>query len=209
MKFVWVWTINLLLFVSISVAAVATVAPTVCEGFEPILLSQAGTTDPWRGFLIATGLWMVFCASKLEDSQMMLAFLGFLLAFVVSMFETNAHAILIVFSGMFLFAEVALKLWNSQNRMSNPWTYVALSAFIAGLIFLCWAIYCYTTEWPECSPWYISEYVAFGLLFLCTFVLIDNDKEFHFKKTRGSRSDYEGIKADANIVQAETNDLRY
>ena len=181
MKFFWVWLINLCLFTSICVGAVITVAPTVCGDWQPILLSQAGTTDPWRGFLIAMGLWMVFCANKLEDSQMSIAFFGFLLAFVVSMFETDAHVILIIFSGVFLMREIAWKIWNMDEKWSNPWTYVVLTDVVVGAVFLGWAITCYINEWPSCSLWYLTEYAAFILLFASTFVLIDMDKEFSFK----------------------------
>lgn len=210
MKFFHVWILNMVAFSLICVGALLTVSYDTCDKLYPILLSRAGTTDPWRGLLITLGLWMAFCASKIEDSQLIIAFCGFLLAFVVSMFETSAHMILIIFSAVFVMIELYQKL--SEEREVTVWVYIAIASGISGVVWTSWCVYSYLTEWPLCSFWYLSEYIFFGLLFISTCSLVDNDKEFEFGKSRKSRTEYSRVSSSpgstGSLLHPQDNGLK-
>ena len=105
MLFRQLWLFGLVFLVILSLIALWNVSYQTCGEQIPILLSRALTTDPYRGLTLAFSL-ITFASSLYLNSILLFAgFFGFFSAFLVSMFQTDAHNALIVVSGIFVLYE--------------------------------------------------------------------------------------------------------
>ena len=89
MLFRRVWLIAWALLLVICLIALWDVSEKTCDKHIPILLSRSLTTDPWRGFILVFNLLAVGSSFYLNSIVMVAGFLGFLCAFLVSMFQTT------------------------------------------------------------------------------------------------------------------------
>ena len=88
-----VWLIGLSLLIVLSLIALWEVSHDTCGEQIPILLSRALTTDPYRGLTLA--FCLVAVASSLYLDSILLIGCSIFSAFLVSMFQMNAHNALI------------------------------------------------------------------------------------------------------------------
>ena len=113
MLFRTVWLYAWFALLVLCVVALFDVSEQTCQGHVPILLSRALTTDPWRGWILAFNLLAVGSSFYLNSIVMVTAFLGFLCAFLVSMFQTNAHnALILVSSACIMYETYPAKAHN-------------------------------------------------------------------------------------------------
>ena len=98
MLFRRVWLIAWTLLLLLCIIALWDVSEETCQQHIPILLSRALTTDPWRGLILVFNLLAVGSSFYFNSIVIVSGFLGFLCAFLVSMFQTSAHNALIFVS---------------------------------------------------------------------------------------------------------------
>lgn len=177
MLFRQVWIGAWVLLVLICLVALWDVSEKTCQKHVPILLSRALTTDPWRGVIIVFNLLAVGSSFYLNSIVMLAGFLGFLCAFLVSMFQTNAHNALIIISTMCIMYEC----YPQDNE--RTWKIHWWSTSLVGVICSGWLLYsnfgCDTDYCAECSWWYISEYLFFWSMFLLVWWRIDPNEILH------------------------------
>lgn len=165
MLFRKVWMYGWCSLVAISIMGLWDVSETTCGSKIPILLSRALTTDPWRGYILVFCLFAFASSFYLNSILMFASFLGFFAAFLVSMFQTNAHNALITVSSLGVLYECKPPSTGSSLWRLHWWVTILL-----GGVFVCWLIYadfgCTTLLCVECSWWYISEYLFFWSMFL-------------------------------------------
>ena len=157
------WLLGLGVLIIFNLVALVDVSVDTCNGHIPILLSRALTTDPYRGLTLAFCLIAVASSLYLNSILIIAGFFGFFGAFLVSMFQTNAHNALILVSALFLLYETFPKLSNAVWVLH--WGVTAT----AGVLCMCWLIYsiywCETEHCSRCSYWYITESVFFWSLY--------------------------------------------
>lgn len=161
------WLLGLTALILFNLVALWEVSYETCGDHTPILLSRALTTDPYRGITLAFCLLTVASSLYFNSILVFAGFLGFFSAFLVSMFQTNAHSALIVVSSLFILYET----WPSRTNVSRNIIYVhwCLTA-LAALVCVGWMTYksyhCDDGDrCSKCSWWYISEYVFFWSLY--------------------------------------------
>lgn len=168
------WLYGWIALILLSIMALWDVAETTCGERMPILLSRALTTDPWRGFLLAFCLVAVAGSFSLNSRILVVGFVGFFSAFLVSMFQTNAHNALIAVSSVAV-------MYECYPQKVTRWKIHWWSTTFVGLIFVVWFIYsdfnCETPECGNCSYFYIAEYVFFWSMFLLVYWRIPEKKE--------------------------------
>ena len=179
MLFRQVWFIAWAFLLTICLIALWDVSEKTCDAHVPILLSSALTTDPWRGLILVFNLLAVGSSFYLNSIVMVSGFLGFLCAFLVSMFQTNSHNALIVFSA----ACIMYECYPQSNERS--WQLHWWSTLVVGVTCSGWLLYseygCDTEYCAECSWWYISEYLFFWSMFLLVWWRIDPKEVLHDK----------------------------
>jgi hypothetical protein len=179
MLFRKVWFIAWSCLLIICLIALWDVSEKTCDAHVPILLSRALTTDPWRGLILVFNLLAVGSSFYLNSIVMVSGFLGFLCAFLVSMFQTNAHNALIAVSAACVMYEC--------YPVSDQWKWKLhwWSTLVAGVVCSGWLLYseygCDTDYCAECSWWYISEYLFFWSMFLIVWWRIDPNEVLHDK----------------------------
>lgn len=175
MKFRTVWLYSWIALLGICIMALVDVSVKTCDEHVPILLSRALTTDPWRGIILAFNLLAVGSSIELNSAVLFTGFLGFLCAFLVSMFQTNAHNALIFVSSCCIMYE-CYPTSDDMLWYANWW-----SAIVFGFVCAIWILYseyaCTTNRCAECSWWYITEYLCFWSMFLLVQWRIPKDKE--------------------------------
>lgn len=183
MLFRTAWLVGLSLLIVLSIVALWDVSYATCQRQIPILLSRALTTDPYRGFVLCLCLLAVASCIFLNSVLIVAGFLGFYSAFLVSMFETNAHNSLIIISALFV-------MYECYPVNSKAWALHWWATVIAGIICSAWLLYsnygCSTEECSECSWWYISEYVCFWLMYGLVYWRIPSDLQWHDKIVSGT-----------------------
>jgi len=159
------------------IAALVDVSVQTCNNHVPILLSRALTTDPWRGWILVFNLLAVGSSFYFNSIVMVTGFLGFLCAFLVSMFQTNAHNALILVSSACIMYECY------PVGTENTWYVHWWMTLVTGVVCTLWLIYseygCTTVVCSECSWWYISEYLFFWSMFLLVRWRIPNNEQLH------------------------------
>jgi len=169
------WLIGLVVLVILSVVALWEVSYDTCGEQIPILLSRALTTDPYRGLTLAFCLVAVASSLYLNSILIVAGFFGFFGAFLVSMFQTNAHNALILVSALFIMYECYPTPTNRVWSL-HWWSTVAVGMICSG--WLVYSVYgCNPTDYddsgplPEsvrcarCSWWYITEYLFFWSMY--------------------------------------------
>ena len=176
MLFRQLWLFGLVFLVILSLIALWNVSYQTCGEQIPILLSRALTTDPYRGLTLAFSL-ITFASSLYLNSILLFAgFFGFFSAFLVSMFQTDAHNALIVVSGIFVLYECYP---NTNSRYA--WHLHWWISCVFGVVCAGWILYSvygcnpvnYDGQSPlpdsvrcaRCSYWYITEYVFFWSMY--------------------------------------------
>ena len=177
MLFRTVWLYAWFALLVLCVVALFDVSEQTCQGHVPILLSRALTTDPWRGWILAFNLLAVGSSFYLNSIVMVTGFLGFLCAFLVSMFQTNAHNALILVSAACIMYE------TYPTKAHNWWRFHWWATLVDGVVCSVWLLFseygCTTDECSECSWWYISEYLFFWSMFLLVFWVIPRTEQLH------------------------------
>lgn len=157
------WLLGLSVLIIFNLVALVEVSVDTCNAHIPILLSRALTTDPYRGLTLAFCLVAVASSLYLNSILIIAGFFGFFGAFLVSMFQTNAHNALILLSSAFLLYETFPKLTNAVWVLH--WGVTAVS----GVLCMGWLVYseywCETDFCSRCSYWFITEYVFFWSLY--------------------------------------------
>lgn len=191
-----------LLFVLCTTALIVVSKPT-CDEYIPILLSRSLTTDPFRGLILIFCLGGVGLSFFFNSTILFMAILGFLSAFLVSMFDTNAHDFLILLSSFLVLWEC--KIWWGKWLTSNRnWIATYIFCVLSGITCIVWMTYSivgcqpdreYTCQQPfannskcatppesiiceRCSWFYISEYLFFYTLFLLVYWKIPPERTF-------------------------------
>jgi hypothetical protein len=169
------WLIGLVVLIILSLIALWNVSYDTCGEQIPILLSRALTTDPYRGFTLAFCLVAFASSLYLNSILIIAAFFGFNGAFLVSMFQTNAHNALILVSSLFIMYEC----YPTKNNL--VWKLHWAATTLACAICSGWVIYsvygCDPVDYDDigplppsircarCSWFYISEYIFFWSMF--------------------------------------------
>jgi hypothetical protein len=188
------WLIGLSLLVVLSLVALWEVSYDTCGEQIPILLSRALTTDPYRGLTLAFCLVAVASSLYLDSILLIAGFFGFFSAFLVSMFQTNAHNALILVSAIFV-------MYECYPQNNTVWKVHWWLTVVAGLVCAGWLVYSVYGCVPEdyecrlyfadtqvgdnctspppasvqcsrCSWWYISEYVFFWSMYGLVYWII-------------------------------------
>ena len=174
MLFRKLWLYAWVSLVVLSIMALWDVSKTTCGDRTPILLSRALTTDPWRGIVLVFCLIAVVGSFSLNSRIMVVGFVGFFSAFLVSMFQTNAHNALIAISSVAI-------MYECFPQKDLKWKIQWWSTICFGLFFLTWRIYsdlnCDTLKCEKCSYFYILEYLSFWSMFLLVCWRIPIKKE--------------------------------
>lgn len=177
MLFRRVWLIAWTLLLLLCIIALWDVSEETCQQHIPILLSRALTTDPWRGLILVFNLLAVGSSFYLNSIVIVSGFLGFLCAFLVSMFQTSAHNALIFVSACCIMYECSPSTTNIWWRV-HWWCTVAFGVVCVG-----WFAYseygCTTYYCAQCSWWYVSEYICFWLMFLLVWWRIPEKEVLH------------------------------
>ena len=179
MLFRRLWLFGWLAMVIICIIALQDVSYTTCQSHIPILLSRALTTDPHRGIMLCFCLVALASVTLFKRIGMFIGFASFFSAFLVSMFETNAHEAFIMLGS----ACILYECWPEPSCLwkLHWWTTLCTGATCFG--FLIWTelgcvdgdvFYC-----QECSWWYITEYIFFWSLFLLVYWRIPNNLQIH------------------------------
>jgi len=192
-----VWLIGLSLLIILSLIALWEVSYDTCGEQIPILLSRALTSDPYRGLTLAFCLVAVASSLYLDSILLIAGFFGFFSAFLVSMFQTNAHNALILVSAGFI-------MYECYPQDSPLWKLQWWATTATGLICAGWLVYsvygCDPVDYdcrlyyadtkvgdncsappPEsvqcsrCSWWYISEYVFFWSMYGLVYWIIPKE----------------------------------
>ena len=194
------WFIAWCILIVLCLVALVDVSKITCDTHIPILLSRALTTDPYRGLILVFCLGGVGASFFFNSTLLFVAILGFLSAFIVSMFDTNAHDALILLSS-------ALVLYECWPQQKWKWKLHYGITVVSGIVCASWMLYsifgCKPVKFncqqpygndpepgcivpiPEsircerCSWFYISEYLFFWGLFLLVYWKIPEDAEFH------------------------------
>lgn len=178
MLFKTAWLVGLSILIILSIVALWDVSYDTCQSHIPILLSRALTTDPYRGLVLCLCLLAVASCIFLNSVLIIAGFLGFYSAFLVSMFETNAHNSLILISAFFV-------MYECYPVNSRAWAIHWWCTAIAAVVCSGWLLYssygCATDECSECSWWYISEYVCFWSMYGLVYWRIPSDLKWHDK----------------------------
>ena len=169
------WLIGLGVLVLLSLVALWEVSYDTCGEQIPILLSRALTTDPYRGLTLAFCLVTVASSLYLNSILIFAGFFGFFAAFLVSMFQTNAHNALILVSALFVMYECY------PTPSNRAWSLQWWSTVVVGIICSGWLVYsvygCNPDDYDEsgplpesvrcarCSWWYITEYLFFWSMY--------------------------------------------
>ena len=174
MLFRKLWVYAWVSLVVLSIMALWDVSKTTCGDRTPILLSRALTTDPWRGRILVFCLLAVAGSLSLNSRIMVIGFIGFFSAFLVSMFQTNAHNALIAISSVAI-------MYECFPHKKITWKIHWWATTCFGLFFLTWLIYsdlnCDTLKCGNCSYFYILEYLFFWSMFLLVYWRIPIQKE--------------------------------
>lgn len=202
------WLYGLVVLVFLSLIALWDVSNQTCGEQIPILLSRALTTDPYRGLTLAFCLIAVASSLYLDSILIVAGFFGFFSAFLVSMFQTNAHNALILVSAAFIMFEC---FPEKNNRI---WFWQWWGTALAGVICLGWLIYsiygCDPVDYDEtgplpdsvrcarCSWWYISEYVFFWSMYGLVYwrippTLVWRDHVSIVKKTEADQEEMQAL----------------
>ena len=206
MKLRKVWFFAWCILIVLCTVALYDVSKATCNVPIPILLSRALTTDPYRGIVLVFCLCGVGASFFFNSTILFVAILGFLSAFLVSMFDTNAHDALIFLSS-------ALVLYECRPQKDWKWKLHFTITVVSGIVCSIWMLYsiygCDPVKFdcqqpygnnPEpdcvvpipdsircerCSWFYISEYLFFWGLFLLVHWKIPENVEFrdHFEMT--------------------------
>ena len=169
------WLIGLIVLIILSLIALWNVSYDTCGEQIPILLSRALTTDPYRGLTLAFCLVALASSLYLNSILIVAGFIGFNSAFLVSMFQTNAHNELILVSSLFIMYECY------PTKSNTAWNLHWWATFLTGVICSSWLIYsvygCKPVDYNDigplpqsvrcdrCSWFYISEYVFFWSMY--------------------------------------------
>tara|TARA_B100000767_G_scaffold211510_1_gene198670 strand:+ start:268 stop:906 length:639 start_codon:yes stop_codon:yes gene_type:complete len=179
------WLCGLVLLIGLSLVALWDVSFQTCGEQIPILLSRALTTDPYRGLTLAFCLIAVASSLYLNSILIIAGFFGFFSAFLVSMFQTNAHNALILVSATFIMYECYP---TTQNRIwIVQWWSTVLVGVACSIWLVCSVHVCKPEEYDEtgplpdsvrcarCSYWYITEYLFFWSMFSLVYWRIPKD----------------------------------
>jgi len=179
------WLCGLVMLIGLSLIALWDVSFQTCGEQIPILLSRALTTDPYRGLTLAFCLIAVASSLYLNSILIIAGFFGFFSAFLVSMFQTDAHNALILVSAFFIMYECYP---TTQNRVWIVQWWSTVFAGIACSIWLFYSVYvCKPEEYDEtgplpdsvrcarCSYWYITEYLFFWSMYSLVYWRIPID----------------------------------
>lgn len=200
MLFRKLWLYAWVSLVVLSIMALWDVSKTTCGDRTPILLSRALTTDPWRGILLVFCLLAVAVSLSLNSRIMIVGFIGFFSAFLVSMFQTNAHNALIAISSVAI-------MYECFPQKKTTWKIHWWSTTCFGLFFLTWLIYsdlnCDTLKCGNCSYFYIFEYLFFWSMFLLVYWRIPIKKDITDEFTNENADKSTGIMSVQN--KEETN----
>lgn len=168
----WLW--GLVVLIIISLVALWDVSYQTCGERIPILLSRALTTDPYRGVTLAFCLIAVASSLYLNSILIFAGFFGFFSAFLVSMFQTNAHNALILVSAVFVMYEcyptTTNRIWIAQ-WWSTTAVGLACSGWLVYSVYGCDPVETWTGPLPDsvrcsrCSWWYITEYLFFWSMY--------------------------------------------
>jgi hypothetical protein len=164
-----VWIYGWITLVVFNVVALLDVSTQTCGYMYPILLSRALTTDPYRGITLGYCLLAIAMSFSINSSFLLAGFLGFFSAFLVSMFETNAHNALILVSSILVLYECT----PPKSSTNTIWNYHWRLTIVSGMVCNLWLVYaqllCKTQACERCSQWYISEYVLFWSMYLLVY----------------------------------------
>lgn len=169
------WLCGLAVLILLSLVALWDISYQTCGAQIPILLSRALTTDPYRGLTLAFCLVAVASSLYLNSILIVAGFFGFFSAFLVSMFQTNAHNALILVSALFIMYECY------PDKSNRVWTIQWWGTVLVGAVCLGWLVYsvygCDPVDYDDISPlpdsvrcarcswWYITEYVFFWSMY--------------------------------------------
>jgi len=203
MKLRKLWFMAWCVLIVLCLVALVDISKVTCDIHIPILLSRALTSDPYRGLLLVFCLGGVGASFFFDSTVLFVAIIGFLSAFLVSMFDTNAHVALIFFSS-------ALVLYECWPQQKWQWKFHYGLTVVSGAVCIAWMFYSvygckpvhfdcqrpYLTNKNEtepgcivpipesircerCSWFYISEYLFFWGLFLLVYWKIPENATFH------------------------------
>lgn len=177
MLFRRLWILGWIIMVILCLVSLWDISFQTCHEHTPILLSRALTSEPYRGFLLSFSI-LAFASSFFLRSILLIAgFLGFLCAFLVSMFTTpTTHDALIITSSVFIMYECCPVETPGRSETYLLWWKIHyVIATIAAIICTAWMLYssysCADSdiECSDCSWWYISEYVFFWSMYLLVY----------------------------------------
>ena len=168
-----VWLAGWVAIVALGLVSLWDISLQTCNDHVPILLSRALTSEPYRGLLLSFCVLAVVSSFFLKSILLIGGFLGFLCAFLVSMFTTpTTHDALIVLSSVLIMFECF------PTNGSRMWKFHWAFALISGITCSAWMIFskvaCDTVYCERCSWWYISEYLFFWSLYLLVYWRIPN-----------------------------------
>lgn len=163
-----VWVGGWVAIVVLGLVSLWDISIETCNSHVPILLSRALTSEPYRGLLLSFCVLAVVSSFFLKSILLIGGFLGFLCAFLVSMFTTpTTHDALIVMSSILIMLECF------PTYGSRTWKLHWAFTLVSGLVCTTWMIYskveCETLYCERCSWWYISEYLFFWSLYLLVY----------------------------------------
>lgn len=178
------WVINWIILITGSIIALVDISKKSCGEHIPILLSRALTSDPYRGGTLILCLTASISSIYLNSVLLSISFFGFFSAFLISMFNTApSHDMLILIGSIIV-------MWECWPRKKLLWYIHWCATVLSGAVFLGFYFYtvfvCDYDDWPEqtlpmpdsvrcsrCSWWFISEYLAFWLMFMLVYWKID------------------------------------
>lgn len=175
MLFRRLWVVGWIIMVSLSLISLWDISWQTCGAHTPILLSRALTSEPYRGFLLSFCVVAFVSSFFLQSIILIAGFLGFLCAFLVSMFTTpTTHDALIIMSSVCVMYEC----WPAQTegRSENTllwWKAHWLFTFVAAIVCTTWMLsasqVCDTVQCERCSWWFISEYMFFWSMYILVY----------------------------------------
>ena len=175
MLFRRLWIVAWIIMVSLCLVALWDISWQTCSSHTPILLSRALTSEPYRGFLLSFCVLAFVSSFFLQSIILIAGFLGFLCAFLVSMFTTpTTHDALIIMSSICVMYEC----WPTQTSgRSNKimlwwkahWWFTSVAAIVCTVWMLSSSSICDTVQCERCSWWYISEYIFFWSMYLLVY----------------------------------------
>lgn len=178
-----------LLFGFCALITVANIFYDECDGIPTI--SQTLAMDTFRGLTIGLFTFGIYAFLRVSERAFLFSIICFALAFVINMFEGPiTHAELVSIASLVTAVSVLHRIYSCQLLRQESslmiWTgaWLFLSV-VFGIIFY--------TNYPsdnECISTNWSEYVAFGSLYLSTYVLVYND---HKRKRRNTYNQLEMV----------------